>query len=321
MKSKIKLKYTSFLILIKDENFFSKKLIKHINSQNVEAEFIIADGSKKKQKKIFDKLKVKNKKYYYLGKDENYSVFLKKVLFAINKCSNKFTFYCDQDDLLNFKEIKYHEEFLHKNRNYSAVKGIIYNFKYIKNKINLIRKDYNDFKEFNSFPMRFFFNPNFRAYYCLHRKKNLRAVYSLANKYNIKEARTPNFLTNMITLSSGKIKFYNNVSILRWSGVKAADKRKFNNHFVNEIHKTRYLWFKYLFFKKIDLVKEILSNQKIFLGNFVIFKYYYFIFDISMNYIRRKTIRLIKRKNTVNSMQIYKKYRLNNIFDKSYLFK
>ena len=146
-------------------------------------------------------------------------------------------------------------------------------------------------------------------------------MYSLANKYNIKEARTPNFLTNMITLSSGKIKFYNNVSILRWSGVKAADKRKFNNHFVNEIHKTRYLWFKYLFFKKIDLVKEILSNQKIFLGNFVIFKYYYFIFDISMNYIRRKTIRLIKRKNTVNSMQIYKKYRLSNIFDQSYLFK
>ena len=52
MKSKIELNHTSFLILIKDEEFFSRKLVNHINSQNVKAEFIIADGSKKKQKKI-----------------------------------------------------------------------------------------------------------------------------------------------------------------------------------------------------------------------------------------------------------------------------
>ena len=51
MKSKIKLKHTSFLILIKDEDFFSEKLVNHINSQNVEAEFIIADGSSNKKKK------------------------------------------------------------------------------------------------------------------------------------------------------------------------------------------------------------------------------------------------------------------------------
>ena len=63
MKQLIEIKYTSFLILIKDEEFFSKKLVNHINNQNVKAEFIIADGSKKKQKKIFDRLKQK-KKYF-----------------------------------------------------------------------------------------------------------------------------------------------------------------------------------------------------------------------------------------------------------------
>ena len=51
MKSLIEFKHTSFLILIKDEKFFSKKLVNHINSQNIKAEIIIADGSKKKQKK------------------------------------------------------------------------------------------------------------------------------------------------------------------------------------------------------------------------------------------------------------------------------
>ena len=52
MQSKIKFNHTSFLVLIKDEVFFSKRLVNHINNQNVEAEFIIADGSKEKQKKI-----------------------------------------------------------------------------------------------------------------------------------------------------------------------------------------------------------------------------------------------------------------------------
>ena len=42
MKFDIEIKHTSFLILVKDEEFFSKKLVKHINSQNIKAEFIIA---------------------------------------------------------------------------------------------------------------------------------------------------------------------------------------------------------------------------------------------------------------------------------------
>jgi glycosyltransferase domain-containing protein len=319
MKSKIELRHTSFLVLIKDEEFFSKKLVNHINSQNVEAEFIIADGSTKRQNKIFDKLKVKKKKYYYLGEDKSYDIFLKKVLFSIRKCSKKFIFYCDQDDLLNFKEIKNHEEFLYKNENYSAVKSIIYNFKYLKNKISLMRKDYNDFKDFDSFPTRFFFNPNFRAYYCLHRKKNLKTVYNLANKYNIKDPRTPNFLTTIITLSSGKIKFYNNVSILRWSGLKKRDKKKLNNHVVNVMHKTRYLWFDYLFTEKKFLVKEVLIKQKIFLKNFTFFKIYYFIFDIVMNKITRKIrIPIFNKKNKIinkNQNQIFKELKLHQIIN------
>ena len=67
MQSKIEFNHTSFLILVKDNEFFSKKLIKHINSQNVKAEFIIADGSKNKQKKIFDKL-IPKKNIIILGK-------------------------------------------------------------------------------------------------------------------------------------------------------------------------------------------------------------------------------------------------------------
>ena len=111
MQSKIEFNHTSFLILVKDNEFFSKKLIKHINSQNVKAEFIIADGSKNKQKKIFDKL-IPKKKYYYFGEDNDIISFLQKTYEGINKCSKKFIFFCDQDDLINFKIIKKKEKFL-----------------------------------------------------------------------------------------------------------------------------------------------------------------------------------------------------------------
>ena len=56
MTRRIEFKHTSFLVLVKDEEDFSKKLINHINKQNIKAEFIIADGGKKKQKDVFDKL-------------------------------------------------------------------------------------------------------------------------------------------------------------------------------------------------------------------------------------------------------------------------
>ena len=56
MTRRIEFKHTSFLVLVKDEEDFSKKLINRINKQNIKAEFIIADGGKKKQKDVFDKL-------------------------------------------------------------------------------------------------------------------------------------------------------------------------------------------------------------------------------------------------------------------------
>ena len=56
MSQKIRFEETSFLILVKDQQIFSKKLINYINKQNIDGEFIIADGSKKKQKKIFENI-------------------------------------------------------------------------------------------------------------------------------------------------------------------------------------------------------------------------------------------------------------------------
>jgi glycosyltransferase domain-containing protein len=320
MKKKLIFHIPVFLVLIKDEEYFSKKLINHINSHKPNAEFIIADGSKRAQKKIFKKLNTKYK-YYYFGEDKNLSIFFQKILKGINKCTNQFIFLCDQDDLVNFKIVNLHEKFLNKNKTYSTAKGIVYDFEYLKYKINLLRKYNNDFKDNKTFLMRYFFNPNFRAYYCLHRKKNLKNIFKLINKYKINDVRSVNFLMNIITLSSGRIKFYDDISVLRWSGVKMRDKNKTNNHFVCEIHKNRYQWFNYFFSENTNLIKKILINKKIFFQNILIFKVYFFIFDILMNKLKKIINKVRINKTTKKSNELYKKYNLQNIISKNKIIK
>lgn len=323
-KQLLEIKNTSFLILVKDEETFSRKLVKHINKQNVKAEFVIADGSKKKQKKIFDKLN-QRKKYYYYGEDKNISIFFKKVLKSIDKCSKKFIFYCDQDNLLNFQAIKKHEKFLLESSNYSAVRGIIYNFKYVNKKIYLLRNHYKDYKDFNSFILRYFFNPNFRAYYCLHRKFIFKKVWTLVNRHKLKDVRSLSLVSNIITLSSGRIKTFEDVSILRWSGLKKSDEKKLNDHFVNEIHKNRSKWFYDLFYNKKSLLKKILKDQKLFFNNLFFFKLYFFIFDILINRIFRKFRKLLKKNeensNNLKPLKIFKELKLNQIISEKELIK
>jgi glycosyltransferase domain-containing protein len=286
MKSLIEFDHTTFLILVKDEEFFSKKLVSHINNQNIKAEIIIADGGKKKQNKIFEKLKIKNK-YYYFGEDKNIKTFFEKVLKSLNKSKKKFIFFCDQDDLINFKTIKKKEEFLLINKGYSAAKGIIYDFNYTKQKINIIGKTYSNYIDFKFFILRHMFNPFFRSYYCLHKKKNMEKFFKLITKYNLKDFRSAEFVMDFLTIKSGRIKFFEDTSVLRWAGVK--DK---SGHHINKIHLNRYHWFKYFFSNKKALINIILKTNKKILSNFYLFKIYIFIIDISMNLLFKSYLRL-----------------------------
>ena len=319
MQSKIKFNHTSFLILIKDNEFFSKKLIKHINSQNVKAEFIIADGSKNKQKKIFDKL-IPKKKYYYFGEDNNITTFLQKTYKGINKCSKKFIFFCDQDDLINFKTIKKKEKFLLVNKDYSAAKGTLYDFNYINKKIYIFNKTYSNFVDSKFFLLRQIFNINFRSYYCLHRRKNLIKFFRLITKYKLNDFRSSEFIMDLCTISAGRIKFFKDTSVLRWSGIKNKNKK----HPLNTLHTNRYNWFKYFFSSQRILIRDILNNQKIFFNNFYIFKIHFFISDILGSIIKKNAgymllIRIINKINRVlvydDQVKIYKKFKLDLIIN------
>lgn len=284
MKSSIDFKHTSFLILVKNEEFFSKKLVNHINSQNIKAEIIIADGSKRKQKKIFDKLNTK-KKYFYFGEDKNIQKFFLKIFKGVKKCSKKFIFFCDQDDLVNFQAIKRHEIFLLKNKDYAAVRGIIYNFSYVNDKIKLLGKQYNPFKNFKSFLLRHLFNSHFRSYYALRRKNDLVKIHKIINKFKLFDFRSAEFINDMVTLSSNQVKSdENEVSVMRWAGVK---KRDGNNHIINQVHNNRFQWFNFFFSKEKKLIKTLLNKENMFFKNFYIFKLYIFLTDILVNIIKK----------------------------------
>lgn len=285
MSQKISFNHTTFLILVKDQEIFSKKLINYINSQNIEAEFLIADGSKKKQKQIFKKLKVKFK-YYYFGEDKNLEKYFKKVLKSLNKSNREFIFFCDQDDLINFKTIKKKEEFLLMNKDYSAVKGILYDFVYIKGKIRIIGKTYNNFIDFKFYILRHIFNIHFRSYYCLHRKKNLIKFFKLICKYRLNDFRSAEFIMDFYTINLGRIKFFKDTSLLRWAGIKSKDKK----HPLNIIHSNRFRWFKDFFSKDEILIKELLNDKKIYFNNFKFFKIFFFISDILTSGLKKNFI-------------------------------
>jgi len=328
MKSKIKFKHTSFLIKVKDEESFSRKLVNHINNQNVEAEFIIADGSIRKQKKIFDKLNSK-KKYYYFGNDKNVQKFFLKIYEGIKKCSKKFIFFCDQDDLINFKAIKNDENFLISNKDYSAIGGGVYEFKYVEDKIKVSNVCYGIYYfDFKSFFLRYFFN-NFNSYYYLHRKKNLKKIWSLVKKNKLHDMRSATFLEDFYTIVSGRIKYHRITTVLRWAGIKKRD-LKDNTHFNDQVHKNKYQWFKYFFSEQQNLIKSILKSNRIFFNNFYFFKIYYFIFIIVLRNMFRKNIMYkffkkiifkIKDKNPFNSqIKTFNKLKLKEIINQRDLF-
>ena len=270
---------TTFIILVKDNVNYSKKLISHINSQNIKAEFIIADGSRKNQKSLFSNLKQK-KNYIYFSEDKNLIKFFKKVYKSISYSKRDLIFFCDQDDLVNFNVLKKKEVFLNNNKKFSAAKGILYSFEYFnKDKIKILGKTYRNYDDSNYFFLRHLFNPIFRSYYCLHRKKNLKKIFQLIVDKKINDFRSAEFIMDFITLSSGKIKFFNETSVLRWSGIK----NKKNKHILNEMHSNRLKWYKYFFSNHQDLIKSVLQNENFLIKNFDLFKIYIFFIDILTN--------------------------------------
>ena len=182
--------------------------------------------------------------------------------------------------MIDFNVLKKKEVFLNNNKKYAAAKGILYNFKYLNNnKIKILGKAYRNYNDSNYFFLRHLLNPIFRSYYCLHRKKNLKRIFQLIVNEKLKDFRSAEFLLDFMTLSSGKIKYFNETSVLRWAGIKNRKK----GHILNEMHSNRLKWYKYFFSNHQNLIKSTLQNENFLIKNFYLFKIYIFFVDILTN--------------------------------------
>jgi len=302
---------TTLLITLKDNSNFTKKLIKYLNLQSIKIEILVADGSKKKQKNLFKKLKHRYR-YYYYGEDKNLSDYYLKIYKSLKQIKSKFVFFSDQDDFINFNILKKKEIFLAKNTNFSAAKGILYNFQnYKKNLLILDGKSYpKERKNKKNLFNRILFNFHFRSYYCLHRKKNLIKIFKIVIHNKISDVRSAEFVMDFSTLLFGEIYFINQCSLLRWSG------NKYGLHPIKKHDNSRFSWYFNKIFKNNILLKDIISINNNFNLNLVILKVIIIFFDMIPLAFRKIIdffLKIIKFKKNIES-KIFKDNEINKIF-------
>ena len=174
------------------------------------------------------------------------------------------------------------------------MRGLVYNFTYFNNKVKLLEKTYSNYKDSNFFLLRHLLNSNFRAYYSLRRKSDLVKIYKLVVKHKVNDFRSAEFINDILTLRFNRIKSFNEeISVLRWAGIKKRDARK--GHIVNQIHKTRFDWFKYFFSKHKNLIIKILNEEIKIFKNFNAFKIYILFTDIFYNFLQKNIYRVINK--------------------------
>ena len=249
-------KNITLISLVKDNKEDSKILIDYLLVNKLKIHHIIADGSKYKQEKIFNKLKNPLKKYSYYGEDKKYSDLYKKIYFSLKKTKTKYVYFFDQGDFLNFNTLKKCRYFLDKNKDYSCSLGKIYNFKFQKKNIKIISKLY----EKKIIKKKLLFdrikkNFHFRSYHALHRTEVLTKSLKVIRSLNINEPRSAEFIIDFNNLINGKVHTVNKTLLIH----NATEAHK--KSFINRIHKTRHAWynsyFKYYFYKAIRMLMNL----------------------------------------------------------------
>lgn len=223
---------------------------------------LIADGSKKSQKKIFEDLSNPKLNYYYFGYDRSYFDLYKKIQKSLKKVKTKYVYFLDQGDYVNFKEIRKSIKFLDENKNYSCSLGDVFNFKFFKNQMIIISKLYKKKIIYKKKLLdRLTKNFHFRSYHALHKTKILKKSISMIVKLKIKEPRTAEFIIDANNLINGNIHTFNKTLLLHNASKNISGKTTLNN-----IHKTRKIWYK-VFLKKNfkTILKKLfkLNNLKI----------------------------------------------------------
>ena len=97
------------------------------------------------------------------------------------------------------------------------MQGRIYDFCYENNKIILLDEhNPNSITDHKNKFFRLLKNFKFRSYYCLHRTKILKNAFKKIINNQIKDTRSFEFITGIMSVSKGQIGFLDECTLIRW---------------------------------------------------------------------------------------------------------
>ena len=195
---------------------------KHLNQFKI----IIADGTGNKKiekyfknKKNFPKSMVQYIKY---KKDKNYRDYFVKLSDCISRVKTKYTILADDDDFYSYNGLKKSIEFLEKNKEFIACRGLIGVFKITKFKLgNIYIPKIQKSLVHNTASKRckgIFFEDILPVFYDVHLTKNQIKNFRLLNKSKFIEPTMVEMLPEFLDAIDGKIARIPELYLMRQSG-------------------------------------------------------------------------------------------------------
>ena len=125
----------TILIPLKGRNNYTKRLLNYFAARKFPFKIILADGSSKNNKNLFDKKNYPklNLEYYYFGDDSNVNKYMSKMAQASRKINTPLTMICDSDDFISLDGVLEGIRFLSNNNDYASYRGAYLNWGRKKN--------------------------------------------------------------------------------------------------------------------------------------------------------------------------------------------
>ena len=260
----------TLLLTIFNRRKLTLRWINFIEQFNCPFDIYISDGGNDRflQKKL-ENIAKRNKKITYkkFTYYKNYKNIFEKFYLSTKDIKTKYTYLCEDDDFLIFKNIKKSEDFLNKNKSYSCSGGQSYNIEILKKNFLCGRKEHlqkNISYTDNSRYKRILklLNNMQSNWNCLHRTKDINKIFKLTTTIDYRSYLETELLFIMASFYYGKINRFNHVEYIKIDNTEFSSSENFskNSDYLDIISSLSYSMENYAF---IHFFKKNFSNKQI----------------------------------------------------------
>ena len=260
----------TLLLTIYNRRKYSLRWIKFIQDFNCPFKIYICDGGNDKilQKKLENISKKNNriiyKKYTYF---KNFKKFHEKFYLATKDIKTKYTYLCEDDDFLIFKNIIKSGIFLNKNKDYTCSGGQSFNLEILNNYFYLgrsehIYKNISYKQNLKSTRLINLLNNMQSNWNCLHRTIDLCMTFKLINNIDFNNYIESELLFILSSFYSGKINRFDHIEYIKVDNTSFSSSENFSkkNNYLKIISSKTYSFENYAF---IELFKKKFPKQEL----------------------------------------------------------